>query len=188
MRIADRFVRRAGAFIAAVAAHAVLPAAAWAADPAQLDCILDGVSQSERTALAAVLIERRRDRDVLAPFAQAAARCRQAHDWSDDDTRNAIVFAVSAAGLSEIRRRLAARGIATTELEAAVLSDGRFMEEIGRGVETGVVTTGFAERNDALIGRLIGSMPSDREVAPLIEAFAAFRGTVEIGRRRFTAN
>jgi hypothetical protein len=182
------FIRRALAVTLAFAAYAALPSPAWAADPAQLDCILRAVPDVDRAALAQALAGQRQDDAAEAPLDRALEQCRRTLGWSDEDARSAALFAVGALAQSEIRRRLAALGVETTELEQAVLSDNLLKEELEASLATGTVTTDFAGRHDALIARLIRGQPPGQEVPALIGAFVGFRGMMEIGRRRFTGN
>jgi hypothetical protein len=183
-----RFARRALGFVSAVAAGAATLSPALAADPAQLDCILRAVPDADRAVLARTLTGQSRDDAAEAPLGRAMEQCRRTLGWSDEDARSASLFAVGTLAQSEIRRRLAALGVDAAELERAVLSDAMLIEELEASLATGNVTTGFPARNDALIARLTGTRPGDRELAGLIGAFVGFRGMMELGRRRYTGH
>ncbi len=151
-------------------------ASAQAAMPPGLDCVRNRLSPDERRAVAQLASEQgSRDDPRAQPLVQAVDSCAEELSWSPQKRRLAGMFSMSAAGVTALQEELTGQGIALAELNRAIESDQPLMAAAGSGQLGGTVGAEFAQRNAALIERIMAGRLEDRELGIRIGNYIAFR-------------
>jgi hypothetical protein len=178
-------MRRSLLLAALAAAATATPAAA--AGIAQLDCPNAAMSPAQREALAEAAAAMPHGSDPrLAPLRETAQACARRLRWSPAATNSAIAYHAAAAGVAQLRRRLAADGVDVAPLENALLADRALFDALGPGGNGETPMSTFLARHQAIIERTIGGRAGD--VQERVGNFAGFLVAMQAMRVRFVAN
>jgi len=159
---------------------------AMAADPAQLSCPRDQLSEAQLAALntaAEAMVEFSDPR--IAVLTAAIGDCARRHSWSATETEMARRYHLSHAYRMGVRPALIAGGLDLAELERAILADEEFLTRL-RTATSGSVLESLVERHADLIMRTLGNRGGT-----LGERLGGYLGAIameEASRRNFIAD
>jgi hypothetical protein len=178
------------AAIVAIALIALSPAAAVAADVANLDCPLSRLDAAGQAAVGEGVAQRAPHEDPrIAPLRRAAEQCGQSFGWSTQEVNFAFIYHLSRAGVAGERRWLTGRGFDVDALERGILADTVLMAAIrGDEAQAREALGGFVDRNMPLLERLIEGRAPDTELMERVGGFIGFRMAMEWARGQFAGS
>jgi hypothetical protein len=182
--LARRAARAAGISAAAAALlFTAMPASA--ADPAQITCPVDALSDKEREQLADhVRRQSSAEEPVIEAFHASVTACLARHGWSQQAARLAVVHNLATIGQREARLGLERLGVDVAPIERLLLAD-RAAVDSARSEASSDALTAFYEGLDPAMRRSIESRGGNG--AELLGTFLLFRAAMETSRADFAA-
>jgi hypothetical protein len=173
----------------AAVALAFAPAPVRAADPAQIDCPLAGMTAAQRGAFDDLIATQGARSDArFQAYQQAVEQCATRFHWSENARAAAHNFGLASAAEAHMRRLIEARGIDLAPVESALLADRASMESENGSPAQEQALLAFAQRNAGLFAGLPGMSGGDDPALVWIGIFVAARADREGARAAFLAD